>query len=358
MSADWDERRMVIGRPDHGARLDAFLCRELDWLSRREVRELVDAGAVVVEQHRDPVALQGETRPAQRLRTGQQVSVRVARVSRDPSPPGPPAEPLHEDGRFLVFDKPAGQTVYPNGVLLRPSLVEEVHRWWRQRQPPGCDNAAGSEWMPSPCHRLDRETSGVVVFAKNPQARALVGEALEERRVEKTYLALVCGEVASDQGVIDLPIGPAVDSSVRSRQEAAIDLKNARSARTEFLVRERLAGRTVVELRPRTGRQHQLRVHMAALGHPLVGDKLYLGGDELFLRSIEDRLEAQDLELLGHPRQALHAWRFQFQCPGQQTTETVTFEAPLAADLRGLLDGKPTADPLAREIEDRSADRL
>jgi 23S rRNA pseudouridine1911/1915/1917 synthase len=140
----------------------------------------------------------------------------------------------------------------------------------------------------------------------------------------------VAGDPSGERGCIDWPIEPDGDSPVEIRQRARPD-GVGRSALTHWRVRQRFDGVTLVELEPHTGRQHQLRVHMAALGHPILGDKLYLGGDELFLRSLEEELTPEDLRALGSERQALHAWRLELVHP--QSEEPVRLEAPLWPDL-------------------------
>jgi 23S rRNA pseudouridine1911/1915/1917 synthase len=191
-----------------------------------------------------------------------------------------------------------------------------------------------SSYPPTLCHRLDRETSGLVLFARNRSARAEISRQFEELAVRKSYLALVEGELDEGEGTIRLPLGRDPRSRVEIKKGVRKDL-DGRPAVTAWRVRQRLSGRTLVELHPRTGRQHQLRAHLAAIGHPIVGDKLYHGGDDLFLRSLEGDLSPEDLASLGHDRQALHAWRLGLQHPA--TGEPLDLEAPLWPDIAELL---------------------
>ena len=128
--------------------------------------------------------------------------------------------------------------------------------------------------MPSPCHRLDRDTTGVVVFAKNPRARAELGRQFEERELEKVYVAAVLGRTDEGSGLIDAPLGPAPGSKVELRMAVRPDGQKAVTSWSRVGATEE---RSLLELRPKTGRQHQLRAHLAHLGHPILGDKLYLG---------------------------------------------------------------------------------
>jgi RluA family pseudouridine synthase len=193
--------------------------------------------------------------------------------------------------------------LYPTRRHLGGSLTELVHRRHRALGLPGSP--------PSPCHRLDRETSGVVLFAKDRETRAHIGRQFEERTVEKTYLAMVRGVPAQDEGVIDLPLGRDPASKVEIKQGPRFD-GGGLAARTRWRVLERFdraaPPRALLELRPETGRQHQLRAHLAAIGHPILGDKLYLGGDDVFLLSLDRDLSAAELEQVGGlGRLALHA---------------------------------------------------
>ncbi len=239
---------------------------------------------------------------------------------------------LHEDDQLVGVSKPPLLNVYPTRRHRAGSLIELIHE--RRRLGPAGRKAERGV-PPTPCHRLDRETSGLLLFANGRQARDHLQQQFETRTVEKSYLAVVVGAVAGDRGRIELPIERDPESAVEIRARAREGGAGKRAV-TRWRVRQRLDGKTLVELRPETGRQHQLRVHMAALGHPIVGDKLYLGGDELFLRSLEGELPAADLEALGLYRQALHAWSLRFVHP--RTGEALRLEAPLWPDIAALLE--------------------
>ena len=330
LSLPHQEWRFEVGEPDHGARLDLFLKARLAWRSRQRLREAATAGHVEIRPHKDPQRAEvGRLRGGTRLRRGQEVVVRLP-VPRPKQPDRREYEKipvLWEDDLLLAVNKPAQMNVYPTPRHRHGSLMELVHQRHRDLHGP-------SEYSPSLCHRLDRETSGLVLFAKSRAARAELARQFEERNVEKTYLAVVRGAVEPAAGTIDLPIGPAGESTVEIKMGAARD-GQGQPAVTRYRVLRHLTGRSLVELAPRTGRQHQLRVHMAAIGHPLVGDKLYLGGDRIFLRSLEGELDDEEIARLGLARQALHAWRLGLRHP--ESRQRTTVEAPLWPDMESLL---------------------
>lgn len=321
-----------MGRPEHGQRLDTFLAARISWRSRTGVQALIRQRRVEIRPHKDPQqAPVGGLREGLKLRVGQEVVVRVPAPREEPlekaaAGPEEPLVVLFEDDWLVAVDKPPGVSVHPSKGHLTGSLIHRIHEAWR---------AAGARGeAPHLCHRLDRDTSGVVLAAKDLLARSRLGRQFEKRTVEKTYLAVVSGVVAGDEGEIDLPLGHALTSRVRLKMAVRHD-SAAQPACTKWRVVRRLSERTLLELRPRTGRQHQLRVHLAAIGHPILGDKLYLGGEEVFLRALNDGMTAEDRRLLVHSRQALHAFRLAFEHP--YTGRRTAVEAPLAADLRALL---------------------
>jgi 23S rRNA pseudouridine1911/1915/1917 synthase len=339
---------------DFEMRLDAFLCHHLRWRSRTSIQRLIDQRYVLVE--RRPPELGGALTPvrearraAERLRHGERVTVVIPAEHRlDPLADAPGALAiLYEDESTLVLDKPAGLSVHPGGRHLTDSLIQRVHARYRtdsliQRvharyrsgEPAGDPARDTREPIPIRlCHRLDRETSGVVLFGKGDLAHRRLRKQFERREVEKDYLAVVRGEPASEGGRIELPLGPARASTVRLkitvREDGAPSL-------TEWRVLERRRGYALVLCSPRTGRQHQIRVHLAAIGLPIVGDKLYGGAEDIFLRHTRGELSGADLAELELPRQALHSHRIAWRDPFDLAPRQVT--SPLAADLRAYLD--------------------
>jgi 23S rRNA pseudouridine1911/1915/1917 synthase len=250
-----------------------------------------------------------------------------------------PLAVLYEDEHLLAVDKPAGLVVHPtaghrDGTLWNALLFRARAEGW----------AAGA-LRPSLVHRLDRGTSGVLLVAKSAAAHAGLARALRARAAEKRYLALVYSRVRREAGRIDLPIG--IDPADRCRRVVS---EAGRAARTlyERLAESPAAPLSLLACVLATGRTHQIRVHLAALGHPLVGDPLY--GEPRHVAGIERAIAAPHLaeacRALGHP--ALHAWRLVFTHP--VTREPLAFEAPIPEDLAALLvaaDLDPYARPFA-----------
>lgn len=315
-------------------RLDVFLHHHLAWRSRTGVQRLIRDGYVAVRQP-GPDGAHDEARTERRcgrtLFDGSLVVVRIPEENRlpEPSSDGTDLDVLYEDDEVLAVDKPAGLAVHPSGRHLVDTLIQRVHARYR--------GANSARRLPLRlCHRLDRETSGVILIAKGDAAHRAIATQFEDREVRKEYLAVVHGVVEADGGVIEHALGPALASPVRLKMCVAADgLPSA----TEWSVVERHPGAevpcTLVRCRPRTGRQHQLRVHLAALGHPIVGDKLYGDDEGLFLRASNGTLTAADRAALVLDRHALHASRLRWRSPSGGEIREV--EAPLPEDMARLL---------------------
>lgn len=345
LSLPYQEWRWEVGEPEHGQRLDAFLAERMEWRSRTLVQRVIDEGAAQVLPFKDPQQAEvGEVRAGLKLRRGQEVVVRLeapggAEAARPPAASGLGSAAelvvVYEDAHVVAFSKPPGIAVHPSKGHLTGSLIHLIHERHR-----GLFGATRD--VPTLCHRLDRETTGLILAAKDQLSRTRLGRAFEDRKVRKAYLALVEGVMREDAGVVDAPLGPALASTVRLKMGVREDAEG-QPAVTRWRVRRRLAARTLVELHPETGRQHQLRVHMAHLGHPIVGDKLYLGGDDVFARSVEGKLTAGELAGLGLEHHALHSWRLTFEHPF--TGFEMSLEAPLWPTIAALVDELPDRRP-------------
>ena len=328
MSAPIQEWRFEVGADNHGHRLDSFLSGRLDWRSRNGIKEIINDGYVEVLPFKDPQRAQiAKMKVGLRLRTGQEVVVRLdAPGAEDHVEPETGVDPtdlevLYEDEQLIAVNKTPGLNVHPSHGHLLDSVIQRIHLRHTALHGKTRD-------MPTLCHRLDRETTGLILAAKDQRSRTRMGRQFEGRTVKKAYLALVEGVMPEDEGEIDLPLGKDFDSIVRLKIGVRPrDDEDAWPSVTRWKVRQRLERRTLVELYPQTGRQHQLRVHLAAIGFPIVGDKLYGGGDELFLRHIKQQLTAEDRALLTMEHQALHSWKLAFEHPF--TGEALELEAPL-----------------------------
>ena len=282
-------------------RLDRYLAGQLRDLTRSRLHGLIGDGFVLVNGR--------ATKPAQQVRAGDVVDVTVPKP-REVSMAAEdiPVPLVYQDDHVVVVDKPAGLAVHPGPGHPSGTLVNAL-----LARCPGIEGVGG-EIRPGIVHRLDKDTSGLMVVAKNDAAHHHLSQSLKDRTVKKEYLALAEGELAEEEGVIDRPVG----RHPRNRKKMAV-VDDGREARTRYRVLERLERTTLVELSLATGRTHQIRVHLAYLGHPLVGDGVYGRG----------------CGSLG--RQFLHACRLGFEHPS--SGEFVEFRSELPEDLRRVLEG-------------------
>jgi 23S rRNA pseudouridine1911/1915/1917 synthase len=315
-------------------RLDAFLVGQLTWRSRTSIQELIKSGQVLVDPSTPdhphgsgtPVV---EERPSRRLRHGSRVVVLIPEHLRLPMI-GPCTDELvvlYDDDGILAVDKPPFLAVHPGGRHLTDTLIQRVHARY------GAGHELERGGAPRLCHRLDRETSGIVLIGKNPEAHCHVMKQFERREVEKEYLAIVRGAPEQEGGVIDYPIASARASRIELKMAVVAD---GQASRTEWRVVERGRACALLSCVPLTGRQHQIRVHLAAIGHPVVGDKLYGHDEELFEKDLEGRLSREDLRALGMKRHALHNHRVAFVSPA--SGERVEIRSALPPDMAAFLE--------------------
>jgi 23S rRNA pseudouridine1911/1915/1917 synthase len=303
-----EQVRVTADRP--GERLDVLVSRAAG-LSRAQARRLIEGGFV-------REAGRQRTKPGEKLRGGEVFEVTVpAPASATPQPEAIPLRIVYEDAHLLVVDKPAGMPVHPGPGHSGQTLVNAL-----LAHCPDLPGIGGVQ-RPGIVHRLDKDTSGLIIVAKDDVAHRGLTRQLKEREVKKTYLALVMGDVWPPEAMIDAPIGRDPNNRRRMMVRAASSRApgggaGAREAQTLYRVRERFDGYTLVEASPITGRTHQIRVHMASIGHPVAGDPVY----------------GKPSKLVG--RQFLHAWRLEFRHP--VTGAPLSFEAPLAEDLEAALD--------------------
>lgn len=281
-------------------------------VSRSEVAGWIKAGGVTID---GSVA----TKPSAHLAGGECIQAEGQRPPREDWHTAEAVEfrVVYEDEDLLVVDKPAGLVVHPGAGNPRGTLANGLLQRW-----PGLASVPRAGLV----HRLDKDTSGLMMVAASKASQLRLAAAIEAHAVERRYLAIVEGRVIADARV-DRPIGR--DPHRRTRQAVRSD---GRPATTHVQVRERFAAHSLVEARLETGRTHQVRVHLAALDHPLAGDRRY-GARGVVSPGANAE---QAVAMRGFPRQALHAWRLAFDHP--RSGQPMAFEAPLPADMAGLLE--------------------
>ncbi len=308
----------VVAEQDAGLRLDVFLAGQLPDYSRSVLRRLIPTDAVRVDGQQAKVAY--------RLQPGQRVTFfPVALPQTGPQPEDIPLEILYEDEHLVVVDKPAGMVVHPAKGHWSGTLTSGLAFHFGQL------STVGGATRPGIVHRLDRDTSGVIVVAKTDRAHHKLAEKFASREIEKEYLAIVGGVVDRDRDKIDEPIGP----HPYQRQKMAIrrDHPAARDAVTFYEVVQRFRHHTALKVFPQTGRTHQIRLHLMHIGHPVLCDRLY-GGEATVSRGQLTKNADDDQPLL--MRQALHARRLCLQHP--ISGERMEWIAPIASDIQAVLD--------------------
>ncbi|MBI4736369.1 MAG: RluA family pseudouridine synthase [candidate division NC10 bacterium] len=300
-------REFSVSPAQAGERLDVFLAGA-SGLSRARIQRLIADGHVLVGGR--------PQKPRHRVNAGETVRLRIPPATPlDLVPEAIPLDVLHEDDDLIVLNKPAGMVVHPGAGRTSGTLVHALLAHCKTL--PGIGGAE----RPGIVHRLDRDTSGVLVVAKTEAAHQSLSRQFKARDVEKRYLAVVHGEVRQDAGRIEAAIG----RREHDRKRMGVRERGGRQARTAYRVIRRLPGMTVLALDLETGRTHQIRVHLSHIGHPVVGDQVY-GGRRERSRSAVPGPRA--------PRQMLHAWRLGFHHP--RTGTWLEFTAPVPDDFLRL----------------------
>ena len=299
---EWVEVPFRALKEHAGLRLDAFLVARLHRYSRASVQKLIDDGRVSVGGRGVKAAL--------RVAEGQTILIRYPRAA-EPPVPHEVMPLLYQDDSVVVIDKPGGTLSHPTDKILHNTVTTILARQLGRKV--------------FLAHRLDRETSGAQVLALDAGAARSLYEQFLGRTVRKEYLAVVFGTVSWEKKLLDAPLGPE-GGEIRVRQAVGA----GQPAITEFARLATDGKFSLVSAKPQTGRLHQIRAHLAHLGHPVVGDKLYVGAGEAYLKAVRKELGRADLDGLGADRQLLHAWNLSFQHP--VTGKRLSIEAPVPAD--------------------------
>jgi 23S rRNA pseudouridine1911/1915/1917 synthase len=296
------DEEIIFTVEEGGQRLDLVIAGAFEELSRSQVQRLIKSGAVTVDGRL--------SKPAYRVEPGEQISILVPEEKDEPVRPEPiPLDVIYEDASLLAVNKPAGLVVHPapghpSGTLVNGLLAYHA----------ALANVGGLE-RAGLVHRLDKDTSGVILVAKEPAVYKALQRQFKRRRVHKVYVALVEGQVEPREGIIEAPVG----RDRRDRKRMAVR-RSGRPAVTRYRTARRFKDHTLLEVEPRTGRTHQIRVHLSWMGYPLVGDQVYGRRRQPLL----DR------------RHFLHAQEIRFTHPA--TEEEMTLSAPLPPELESVLD--------------------
>ena len=303
-------RTVQVEPEQDGARLDAFLTSLLPEHSRSQVQRLIKDGHV-----QGPAAA---LRPSTAVRAGQTYSIEVpAPVAVAPQPEPLPLRIVFEDPDIVVLDKPAGMVVHPAAGHSSGTLVNALLHHVKDL------SGIGGELRPGIVHRLDRGTSGLMVVAKNDRAHQELTRQFRDREVEKEYITLVWGVVQAGRR-----IDAAIGRDPAQRQKMSTRARRARSAVTRVTWARHLKGVSLLKVAIATGRTHQIRVHLSAIGHPVVGDPIYGG--------VHRRVAGDLRAIMRLERPFLHSARLSFTHP--RDGRRVDFDSPLPPDLQGALD--------------------
>lgn len=320
---------LTVAEGHAGQRVDRYLAERLPELSRTRIQELIEAGLVLVGGN--------VTKGAYKLRGGQEISIEAReRPPMQAEAEAIPLEILYEDDDVMVVNKPAGMTVHAGAGNTRGTLVNALLGRGQAL------SAGGDGLRPGIVHRLDKETSGAILVAKNDFAHAKLAEAFQKREMKKIYVALVEGKLKEAHGRIDLAIGRDPKRRTRmavQKEKAGSALRaNARAARTDWWKLAEVDGTTLVEVQLHTGRTHQIRVHFSAMKHPVAGDSLYGAAEEFRIGSAggtgaKRGREERTMPAVG--RNFLHAVKLGFAQP--RSGKWIEVKAPLPEELKTFL---------------------
>jgi 23S rRNA pseudouridine1911/1915/1917 synthase len=301
-----------VSEEERGTRLDAYLAARIEGWSRARLQRLIEDEDVLVNAK--------TVKPSHKLQPHDEIEVELATPTFTTfTPENIPLSILYEDSELIVLNKPAGMVVHPAAGVHSGTLANALAYHFEKL------SHQGGPVRPGVVHRLDKDTSGVMVVAKTDSAHGSLADQFRAREVFKSYVALVHGVVSANSGRIDQPI--ARDPKNRTRMAV---VAGGRQSLSLFKVRRRFSAFTLLDVELKTGRTHQIRVHLAWLKHPVVGDEVYGGGRD---NSVRDPILRAQIRKMG--RQFLHAEQLAFKHP--KTHETMRFTAELPPELASLL---------------------
>ena len=287
-------KNVIVNENDKGKRLDIYIAENFNELSRTMIKKLIESNNILVNDKSEKVSY--------KVQANDNISIDVPEAKETKLKAQEiPLDIIYEDSDIIVVNKPKGMVVHPANGNPDGTLVNAILSI--------CKNSLsgiGGELRPGIVHRLDKDTSGLIIVAKNDKAHINMSEQIKERNVKKTYIALVRGNVPEEEATINMPIG----RSTKDRKKMAVT-KNRKQAITHFKVLKRYSKYTLLEIKIETGRTHQIRVHMAEIGYPVVGDAVYSNGKNEF----------------GIEGQMLHAYKLEFMHP--ITNKHMELTAPL-----------------------------
>ena len=295
-------KNVIVNENDKGKRLDIYIAENFNELSRTMIKKLIESNNILVNGKSEKVSY--------KVQANDNISIDVPEAKETKLKAQEiPLDIIYEDSDIIVVNKPKGMVVHPANGNPDGTLVNAILSI--------CKNSLsgiGGELRPGIVHRLDKDTSGLIIVAKNDKAHINMSEQIKERNVKKTYIALVRGNVPEEEATINMPIG----RSTKDRKKMAVT-KNGKQAITHFKVLKRYQGYTLLKVNIETGRTHQIRVHLSTIGYPIVGDGVYSNGKNEF----------------GIEGQMLHAYKLEFMHP--ITGKKMKIEAPLPEYFNNVL---------------------
>ena len=306
---------------DAGKRLDAFLAEKIEKWSRSRLKKLIDDGDVLVNQN--------PAKSSYKLRAGDEIEVELTELPTESfEPENISLDIVYEDEQLAVINKPAGMVVHPGAGVHSGTLANAIAYHFKFQIPDYKTEEAksGADFRVGIVHRLDKDTSGLIVVAKTEEIHEKLSEQFREREVYKSYVALVHGEPEEDRGTIEAPIAREKHNRTKMGVRA-----HGRYALSLWKVKKRFEKFTLLAVEIKTGRTHQIRVHLASINHPVVGDETYNAGRDKTVRDLDIRRAIEGLN-----RFFLHAEKLAFRHPA--TEEWLSFVAPLPPELTEFLD--------------------